>query len=415
MIDVKKLAEILNEGEHQRLEFKSVAPKGATIERVVLGMANTQGGTLLLGIRDNGTVAGLKEAHVKRGMRAINRLQQDYPEIQVAANRVSIHGKAVVSVLIEPVASAADQVADRSGRVWHRFGATTQQASPHERVSLSVEAVATDSQVHRSRHRMPFGALRVALQNLRNRCGYPDCEVSDPLEVVAISSLVPGGPRFESTLFDEQRFSLDNFLLMCPNHHVVVDRDSSTCSIEWMHCTRRAWVEGGSELVHPTTPPPSCFLSYAWENDEHIQWVGRLASDLRSQMGVAVLLDSWALRPGDSITQFMENAVEDSDFVAMVLTPSYARRVKTREGGVGYEGGIVTGAMLEGRDPRRSVPLLRGEPSDSIPAFLKGRMYIDLRDDQGYLASLEELARAIHDAPRMTPPAIGGPPWGGTS
>jgi hypothetical protein len=174
---------------------------------------------------------------------------------------------------------------------------------------------------------------------------------------------------------------------------------------------RQAWAGTHATESETNRPAPSCFLSYAWENDVHIQWVARLASDLQSEFGVAVLLDAWALRPGDSVTQFMENAVEDADFVAMVLTPSYAARVKTREGGVGYEGGIVTGQMLEGRSPRRSLPLLRGDPAACVPAFLKGRMYIDFRNDEKYSEHLEELARAIHEAPKAVPPPIGRPPW----
>ena len=43
--------------------------------------------------------------------------------------------------------------------------------------------------------------------------------------------------------------------------------------------------------------PPTCFLSYSWDSDEHREWVRALATRLRED-GVEALLDQFQLAPG---------------------------------------------------------------------------------------------------------------------
>jgi hypothetical protein len=48
------------EGEHQRQDFKYAVNDAAKIAITLSAFANTDGGTLLIGVRDNGSVAGVK-------------------------------------------------------------------------------------------------------------------------------------------------------------------------------------------------------------------------------------------------------------------------------------------------------------------------------------------------------------------
>src|SRR5258707_9625619 len=100
--------------------------------------------------------------------------------------------------------------------------------------------------------------------------------------------------------------------------------------------------------------PPKVFISYAWENDVKI-WVLDLATRLR-QDGVEAILDQWALVPGDQLTQFMERAIRESDFVVFICTPTYKRKSDRRKGGVGYEGGIITGEVFAKNNHRKFIP-----------------------------------------------------------
>lgn len=56
---LKRLAAL---GEGPRLEFKNRVPRPDRIAREIIAFANTDGGTVLLGVDDDGTVVGLRDA-----------------------------------------------------------------------------------------------------------------------------------------------------------------------------------------------------------------------------------------------------------------------------------------------------------------------------------------------------------------
>jgi len=69
-----------------------------------------------------------------------------------------------------------------------------------------------------------------------NCCAFPGCKrpLIEPLsqEVVGqichIKAASEGGPRFDSTQTSEERHDFANLVLMCRDHHVVIDRDTTT-------------------------------------------------------------------------------------------------------------------------------------------------------------------------------------------
>jgi hypothetical protein len=127
--------------------------------------------------------------------------------------------------------------------------------------------------------------------------------------------------------------------------------------------------------------PPKVFISYAWENDDHKEWVVQLASRLRSD-GVESIIDQWELVPGDQLPYFMERAVKESAFVLIICTPKYKHRSDQREGGVGYEGDIMTAEVSVMQNRRKFIPVLRGPTwKDAAPIWLLGSKYICMWDE----------------------------------
>lgn len=57
--DVRRLAAM---GEGRHLEFKNRVPRPERMAREVIALANTDGGTVLVGVDDDGTVLGVKDA-----------------------------------------------------------------------------------------------------------------------------------------------------------------------------------------------------------------------------------------------------------------------------------------------------------------------------------------------------------------
>ena len=153
---------------------------------------------------------------------------------------------------------------------------------------------------------------------------------------------------------------------------------------------------------------PTAFISYSWDDDEHKEWVRSLTTRLRSD-GVNVTLDRWAAVPGDQLPAFMERAIRENEFVVIICTPRYKCRSDAREGGVGYEGDIMTGEVLAGQNARKFIPVLRrGSWIQAAPAWLAGKYHINLSANPYSERDYEDLARTILGI-RETAPPVGTP------
>ena len=150
------------------------------------------------------------------------------------------------------------------------------------------------------------------------------------------------------------------------------------------------------------------FVSYSRDSAGHKAWVRKLSRSLTAE-GLTVRLDQADLRPGADLSRYMETAVRESDFVLLVCTPGFAARADDRTGGVGYEQTIITGEILAGLGHAdRFIPILRGPEKESIPSFLRSRVWVDFRDDSKFdeqvaamatdLKSRTDSARTAEDA-----------------
>jgi len=187
------------------------------------------------------------------------------------------------------------------------------------------------------------------------------------------------------------------------------------------------WVNKSNEILreiektinHPESTPgakrhiknPVCFISYAWESDEHSAWVRQLAEHLQRN-GVNTILDQWDLRPGMDMAHFMEKSISSSDYVLLVCTPLFSQKANEGIGGVGYEKNIVTAEILKKIKPDTNiVPILRsGGNIDAIPTCLGSKIYLDFRQDKNFKQNIEELLRHIYDIPKFQRPHPGQSP-----
>ncbi len=152
----------------------------------------------------------------------------------------------------------------------------------------------------------------------------------------------------------------------------------------------------------------SAFVSYSWDDDVHREWVRRLAERLRAD-GVDVSIDSWAVVPGDQLSAFMERAIRDNQFVVIVCTSRYKRRSDEREGGVGYEGDIMTAEVMTSQNNRKFIPVLRrGAWPQAAPSWLLGKYYINLTGEPYSERDYEDLVRTLLGI-RETAPPVGKP------
>lgn len=167
-----------------------------------------------------------------------------------------------------------------------------------------------------------------------------------------------------------------------------------------------------SESYHPRV-----FLSYAWEDTQYLEWVERLAVQLR-QDGVAVKLDAWRNKE-QPLAAFMNEEVRRAEVVVVLCSPSYQKKVHAAEeqhgrSGAGWEGVLIAERLRSGAK-LKVIPILSvGEPVESIPSFLSGHERIELQPRQTNTkarASYRELLRRIYGATKQAPP-IGKRPTG---
>lgn len=101
----------------------------------------------------------------------------------------------------------------------------------------------------------------------------------------------------------------------------------------------------------------------------------------------------------------MERSIRNCDFVIVVCTPTYAEKANSREGGVGYESMVITGALASQIESRKYIPVLRGgDWNSSLPSYLKSKHGVDLRGDPYADTEYEKLLRALYRAPPQPPP-----------
>jgi hypothetical protein len=105
----------------------------------------------------------------------------------------------------------------------------------------------------------------------------------------------------------------------------------------------------------------------------------------------------------------MERAIRDNQFVVIVCTTRYKHRSDAREGGVGYEGDIMTAEVMTSRNDRKFIPVLRsGAWPQAAPSWLLGKYYINLTGDPYSERDYEDLIRTLLGI-RETAPPVGRP------
>jgi tetratricopeptide (TPR) repeat protein len=126
------------------------------------------------------------------------------------------------------------------------------------------------------------------------------------------------------------------------------------------------------------------FLSYAGTDEA---WVRRLAEDLK-RYGVRVWLDRDEIRPGDRFVDALERGLEQSDSVALVVSPE-----SMASGWVAEEYNRAVALTMRSNQPLQLVPVVLRRTE--LPGFLAGREPVDFRDASQYAEKVWRLVWGI--------------------
>jgi len=149
---------------------------------------------------------------------------------------------------------------------------------------------------------------------------------------------------------------------------------------------------------------PKVFVSYSWDDEPHKSWTRDFATRLRTD-GVDVTIDQWNVVPGDRLPHFMEQAIRENSYVLIVCTPKYKSKSDNRQGGVGYEGDIMTAEVYAKGNHRKYIPILRsGDWTTAIPSWLSGKYSIDLSATPFSEDQYRDLLATLHNLRDQAPP-----------
>jgi Predicted transcriptional regulator containing an HTH domain and an uncharacterized domain shared with the mammalian protein Schlafen len=97
--DTQYIKRLIGEGEHQQLDFKFEISDSRKIAKTLVAFANTDGGKLLIGVKDNGNIAGVRSEEEYYMVEAAASLYCK-PPLAFETRKWTVDGKTVLEVTI---------------------------------------------------------------------------------------------------------------------------------------------------------------------------------------------------------------------------------------------------------------------------------------------------------------------------
>ena len=113
------IKELIAEGEHQKLDFKFEISDSRKIAKTLVAFANTDGGKLLIGVKDNGKIAGVRSDEEYYMLEGAAKLYCK-PKIVFQVVKWMVEGKAVLEVTI-PKSERKSYFAEVEPNKWLAF------------------------------------------------------------------------------------------------------------------------------------------------------------------------------------------------------------------------------------------------------------------------------------------------------
>ena len=153
--------------------------------------------------------------------------------------------------------------------------------------------------------------------------------------------------------------------------------------------------------------PPTVFISYSHDSPAHADRVLELSDRLRAE-GVDCILDQYEAPPPEGWPLWMDKNIGSADFVLMICTPTYFRRVMHMEEpgtglGIKWEGNLIYNRLYRAdSNNTQFVPVLFEDClPEHIPTPLQGASYYRL--PQQY----DDLYRRLTNQMRIQKPELG--------
>ncbi len=120
---IHHITKLIEEGEHQRLDFKFEIADTHKIARTLVAFANTDGGRLLIGVKDNGALAGIRSEEEYYMVEGSARMCCN-PPVGFTVKEWNLNKKTILEIII-PKSELRPHFAKQKDGTWlayHRVG-----------------------------------------------------------------------------------------------------------------------------------------------------------------------------------------------------------------------------------------------------------------------------------------------------
>lgn len=117
------IVNLIEKGESQNLDFKFAVNDSVKIARSLVAFSNSNGGTLLIGVKDNGVIAGVRTTEEYYMVEAAANMYTD-PPVSFLSKEWNVNGKKVLEVKVSKSINGPHSVieADGSHKMYLRIG-----------------------------------------------------------------------------------------------------------------------------------------------------------------------------------------------------------------------------------------------------------------------------------------------------
>lgn len=115
LTDTDYIYTLIAEGEHQQQDFKFEISDACKIAKTLSAFANTEGGRLLIGVKDNGRIAGVRSEEEKYMIEAAAELYCS-PTVNYSMQTHQVEGRTILIVQIEESDQKPIYAKDESGK-----------------------------------------------------------------------------------------------------------------------------------------------------------------------------------------------------------------------------------------------------------------------------------------------------------
>jgi hypothetical protein len=115
------ITKLIAEGEHQRLDFKFEIADAHKIARTLVAFANTDGGRLLVGVKDNGALAGVRSEEEYYMVESAAKMYCK-PAVDFSVKEWNLNKKTILEIIILKSATRPHYAQQQDGnwKAYHR-------------------------------------------------------------------------------------------------------------------------------------------------------------------------------------------------------------------------------------------------------------------------------------------------------